>query len=142
VVTLNVNSQPVSVDAAPDTPLLWVLRDYLNLTGTKFGCGVALCGACTLHLDGQPTRSFAKRVDESIRALGLEVLRSPVASPKSNSICERVIGTIRRECLDWMIPLSEAHLRSILKSWGGHYNRGRPHSMLGPGVPDRRAELR
>ncbi len=79
---------------------------------------------------------FAKHVDESIRALGLEVLRSPVASPKANSICERVIGTIRRECLDWMIPLSEAHLRSILKSWVEHYNRGRPHSMLGPGVPD------
>src|SRR5438034_9975985 len=57
MITLNVNSQSVSVDAAPDTPLLWVLRDYLNLTGTKFGCGVALCGACTVHLDGQPVRS-------------------------------------------------------------------------------------
>ena len=79
---------------------------------------------------------FAKHLDDSIRALGIEVLRSPAASPKANSICERVIGTIRRECLDWMIPLSEAHLRSILKSWVEHYNRGRPHSMLGPGVPD------
>ena len=49
---------------------------------------------------------------------------------------QRVIGTIRRECLDWMIPLSEAHLHAILKSWIEHYNRGRPHSMLGPGVPD------
>src|SRR5260370_13319691 len=57
---------------------------------------------------------FAKHLDDSITALGIEVLRSPVASPKANSICERVIGTIRRECLDWMIPLSEAHLRSIL----------------------------
>jgi isoquinoline 1-oxidoreductase alpha subunit len=55
--SLNVNGQSVSVDAAPDTPLLWVLRDYLDLTGTKFGCGMALCGACTVHLDGQPTRS-------------------------------------------------------------------------------------
>ena len=79
---------------------------------------------------------FAKRLDDSIRALGVEVLRSPVASPKANSICERVIGTIRRECLDWVIPLSEAHLRSILKLWVEHYNRGRPHSMIGPGVPD------
>jgi putative transposase len=50
---------------------------------------------------------FAKHLDDSIRALGMEVLRSPVASPKANSICERMIGTIRRECLDWMIPLSE-----------------------------------
>jgi len=79
---------------------------------------------------------FAKHLDDSIRALGVQVLRSPIASPKANAICERVIGTIRRECLDWIIPLSEAHLRSILKSWVEHYNRGRPHSMLGPGVPD------
>jgi putative transposase len=78
---------------------------------------------------------FAKHLDDSIRALGIEVLRSPVASPKANSICERVIGTIRRECLDWMIPMSEAHLQAILKSWVEHYNRGGPHSMLGPGVP-------
>ncbi len=79
---------------------------------------------------------FARHLDESISALGMKVLRSPIASPKANSICERVIGTIRRECLDWVIPLSEAHLRSILRSWVEHYNRGRPHSMLGPGVPD------
>ena len=84
---------------------------------------------------------FAKHLDDSIRALGIEVLRSPVASPKANSICERMIGTIRRECLDWVIPLSEAHLRSILKSWVEHYNRGRPHSSLGPGVPDPPAEF-
>jgi transposase InsO family protein len=78
---------------------------------------------------------FARYLDNSIRALGVEVLRSPVASPKANSICERVIGTIRRECLDWMIPMSEAHLRSILREWVTHYNGGRPHSALGPGVP-------
>jgi hypothetical protein len=53
---------------------------------------------------------FAKHLDNSIRALGIEVLRSPVASPKANSICARVIGTIRRECLDWIIPLSEAQV--------------------------------
>jgi transposase InsO family protein len=79
---------------------------------------------------------FAKHLDSSIRALGLEVLRSPISSPKANSICERVIGTIRRECLDWMIPMSEAHLRSILREWVTHYNCARPHSALGPGVPD------
>ena len=75
-------------------------------------------------------RIFAKHLDDSIRALGVEVLRSPIASPKANSICERVIGTIRRECLDWMIPLSEAHLRSILKSWVGHYIRGAARQAL------------
>lgn len=78
---------------------------------------------------------FAKHLDESIKALGLSVLKSPPRSPKANAICERVIGTIRRECLDWMIPISEAHLRAILKIWVEHYNRGRPHSSLGPGVP-------
>jgi isoquinoline 1-oxidoreductase alpha subunit len=54
---LSVNGKPMSVDADPETPLLWVLRDFLELTGTKFGCGMALCGACTVHVDGKPTRS-------------------------------------------------------------------------------------
>ena len=62
MITLTVNGKPVSVDAAPDTPLLWVLRDYLDLTGTKFGCGMALCGACTVHVDGQPQRSCSMQV--------------------------------------------------------------------------------
>jgi isoquinoline 1-oxidoreductase alpha subunit len=57
MISLNVNGKRVNVDAESDTPLLWVLRDYLSLTGTKFGCGMALCGACTVHVDGQPTRS-------------------------------------------------------------------------------------
>src|ERR1700721_85959 len=54
---LTVNWQPHSIDADPSTPLLWVLRDHLGLTGTKFGCGIAQCGACTVHLDGSPVRS-------------------------------------------------------------------------------------
>ncbi len=54
---LDVNGREIETDATPDTPLLWVLRDHLNLTGTKFGCGMALCGACTVHLDGTPIRS-------------------------------------------------------------------------------------
>jgi len=55
--TLNVNGRQYNVDLPQETPLLWVLRDHLGLTGTKFGCGMALCGACTVHIDGQPTRS-------------------------------------------------------------------------------------
>ena len=54
---LTLNGKAITVDAAPDTPLLWVLRDHLTMTGTKFGCGASLCGACTVHLDGEPTRS-------------------------------------------------------------------------------------
>jgi isoquinoline 1-oxidoreductase alpha subunit len=55
--TLLLNGKTVSVDAAPDTPLLWVLRDHLKLTGTKFGCGASLCGACTVHVNGEAIRS-------------------------------------------------------------------------------------
>jgi isoquinoline 1-oxidoreductase alpha subunit len=57
MITLNVNGKPMSVDADRDTPLLWVLRDHLGMTGTKYGCGMALCGACTVHVNGQPARS-------------------------------------------------------------------------------------
>ena len=56
-VNLTINGKPIEVDADPATPMLWVLRDYLGMTGTKFGCGIAQCGACTVHLDGQATRS-------------------------------------------------------------------------------------
>src|SRR3954469_6995677 len=57
MITLTVNGKEMKADVSPDTPILWVLRDGLGLTGTKFGCGMALCGACTVHLDGRPTRS-------------------------------------------------------------------------------------
>ena len=55
--TLTVNGKPYTVNVPPDTPLLWVIREHLQLTGTKFGCGIAQCGACTVHLDGSPVRS-------------------------------------------------------------------------------------
>jgi isoquinoline 1-oxidoreductase alpha subunit len=55
--TLSINDRAVEVDAVPNTPLLWLIRDHLGMTGTKFGCGVGLCGACTVHIDGEPTRS-------------------------------------------------------------------------------------
>ena len=63
MIKLSVNGKDTEVDVDPDTPLLWVLRDTLGLTGTKFGCGMALCGACTVHLDGQPIRSCVTRVN-------------------------------------------------------------------------------
>jgi len=62
-ITFTVNGKARSVDVSPDTPLLWVLRDVLNLTGTKFGCGAALCGACTVHVDGEATRSCVTPVE-------------------------------------------------------------------------------
>jgi isoquinoline 1-oxidoreductase subunit alpha len=57
MITLDVNGKPRSLDISGDTPLLWTLRDVLGMTGTKFGCGLGLCGACTIHIDGNPTRS-------------------------------------------------------------------------------------
>jgi isoquinoline 1-oxidoreductase subunit alpha len=65
MLTLLVNGKKVPVDADPDTPLLWALRDHLNLTGTKYGCGMALCGACTVHLNGQPTRSCVTSISQA-----------------------------------------------------------------------------
>ena len=64
MVTLSVNGTPHRVDADPDMPLLWALRDHLNLTGTKFGCGIAQCGACTVHVDGMPLRSCQLRIGD------------------------------------------------------------------------------
>jgi isoquinoline 1-oxidoreductase alpha subunit len=65
-VTLNVNGAPHRIDADPDMPLLWALRDLVGLTGTKFGCGQALCGACTVHLDGEPVRSCQTPVSAAV----------------------------------------------------------------------------
>lgn len=62
MIRLNVNGKQVNVDASPDTPLLWVLRDTLNMTGTKYGCGMSLCGACTVHVNGAPTRACSTPV--------------------------------------------------------------------------------
>ncbi|HXP72517.1 MAG TPA: (2Fe-2S)-binding protein [Stellaceae bacterium] len=59
MVTFTVNGERKQVEVGPDTPLLWILREHLGLTGTKFGCGIAACGACTVHLDGQPVRACA-----------------------------------------------------------------------------------
>jgi isoquinoline 1-oxidoreductase subunit alpha len=76
--TLNINGTQRHVDVDADTPLLWVLRDALGLTGTKFGCGMAVCGACTLHLDGRPTRSCVLPVSAvgSARIATIESLSS------------------------------------------------------------------
>ena len=73
--TLDVNGKPLSVKAAPDTPLLWVLRDELKLTGTKYGCGVAQCGACTVLIDGQPTRSCVTPI-EGLAAAKISTIES------------------------------------------------------------------
>jgi transposase InsO family protein len=82
---------------------------------------------------------FSNAVDCAVNAMGLGVLKTPIAVPQANAYCERVIGTARRECLDWVIPLNERHLRRVLAEWVPHYNRGRPHASLGSGIPDPRS---
>lgn len=78
---------------------------------------------------------------ELVQGFGLKVLKTPRRSPQANAYCERLIGTIRRECLDFLIPLNERHLRRSLREWVDHYNGGRPHSSLGPDIPDRHRSL-
>jgi transposase InsO family protein len=78
---------------------------------------------------------FSRAVDQGVNRLGLHVVKTPARMPVANSICERVLGSLRRECLDFTIPLNEKHLYSILKEWVVHYNQGRPHMSLGPGIP-------
>ena len=78
---------------------------------------------------------FAPAVDETLRSMSLQVLRTPARAPQANAYCERLIGTARSECLDWIIPLNERHLRHVLTEWIPHYNGERPHSALGPGLP-------
>jgi transposase InsO family protein len=79
---------------------------------------------------------FAPCVDQALRGFGVRALKTPARTPTANAFCERLIGTIRRECLDFLIPLNERHLRRIVAEFVTHYNRGRPHSALGPGIPE------
>jgi putative transposase len=79
---------------------------------------------------------YSSELDSALKSMGLGILKTPFHAPQANAFCERLIGSIRRECLDFLIPLNERHLRRILKEWVAHYNRGRPHSSQGPGIPE------
>jgi transposase InsO family protein len=78
---------------------------------------------------------FSQQLDQHIHHLGLRVLKTPPQSPQANARCERLLGTLRQECVDSVIPLTEDHLRRLLSEWVQHYNHGRPHMSLGPGIP-------
>ncbi len=80
-VTLNVNGVDREIDATPDTPILWAVRDHLEMTGTKFGCGMAQCGACTVHLNGQPIRSCVTPIQAAVgqKITTIEGVETPVA---------------------------------------------------------------
>ena len=83
---------------------------------------------------------FSKDLDRGVKAMGVRILRTPVRAPKANAVCERPGGSLRRECLDFLSPVNERHLKMTVEEWRIHYNRGRPHSSLGPGVPENNLE--
>jgi len=78
---------------------------------------------------------FSQELDRAVATMGVRVLRTPPQAPQANAMCERLVGTIRRECLDFLIPLGQRHLKDILNRWVRHYNHGRVHMSLGPGIP-------
>ena len=89
--TLNVNGKPIELEFDPDTPLLWVLREQAGLTGTKYGCGIAQCGACTVHIDGQPVRSCvfpASAVQAAQKILTIEGLSTDATHPVQQAWAE------------------------------------------------------
>ncbi|HSJ56852.1 MAG TPA: (2Fe-2S)-binding protein [Anaerolineae bacterium] len=87
LITLSVNSQEYSLDVEPETPLLWVLRDHLGLTGTRYSCGAGLCGACTVHVDGEAVRSCTWPVSE---AAGRQVVTIEGLSPDGSHPVQQV----------------------------------------------------
>ena len=93
-VTLNINGETKEVDAAPGTPLLWVLRDHLGMTGTKFGCGVAQCGACTVHVDGTPTRACVTPHD-SLEGAAIDTIEGKAG---------RAADAVRAAWIDIQVP--------------------------------------
>ena len=80
--------------------------------------------------------TFSKDLDQAVAGMGVRILKKPVRAPKANAVCERLVGTIRRECLDFLIPFGERHLKQVLTLWADHYNHARVHTSLGPGIPD------
>jgi transposase InsO family protein len=117
--------------------LHWNVTAHPTADWTIQQCRAAITGETTHRfLIHDRDAIYAPAVDGTTRSMGLRVLKTPVRTPQANAFCERVIGTIRRECLDWLIPFHERHLRGILRAWVTHYNRGRPHASLGPGIPE------
>ena len=123
--TLNVNGKQVSVDVEPDMPLLWVLRDELGLTGTKYGCGIAMCGACTVQLDGQPVRSCVMPVSavEGKKITTIEALSKDGTHPVQKAWVQLQVPQCGY-CQSGMIMAAAALLASNRKPSRRRYRRG------------------
>ena len=96
-ISFTVNGKRRTVNVAPDTPLLWVLRDTLNLTGTKFGCGVAQCGACTVHLDGAPVRSCVTPITAAANKR-VTTIEAMSADPKGRALQQAWVAEDVPQC--------------------------------------------
>ena len=97
MITLDINGKQLTTDASAETPLLWVLRDSLDLTGTKFGCGMALCGACTVHIDGQATRSCTLPVSAAV-GKKITTIENVAAEPVGKAVQEAWIAESVPQC--------------------------------------------
>ena len=97
MIKLSVNGSDVSVDALPDTPLLWVLRDFLGMTGTKFGCGIAQCGACTVHVDGDARRSCVTPVSDVADA-SITTIEAIGGTPEGKAVQEAWLALEVPQC--------------------------------------------
>jgi len=97
MITLDINGKRLATDAAEDTPLLWVLRDHLGMTGTKFGCGKALCGACTVHVNGTPTRSCVLPIS-AVASMKITTIEAVGESPVGKAVQEAWVAENVPQC--------------------------------------------
>ena len=127
----------VLLDTATRQVLHWNVTDHPTAEWTiqQFRNGVPPDATYRI-LVGDRDAIFSSAVDDALRSMSLQVVRTPPRAPQANAYCERLIGTIRRDCLNWMIPLNDRDLHHALAEWMAHDNRERPHSSLGPGLPD------
>jgi putative transposase len=128
-VALEVGSRRlVHVNVTDHPSAAWTLQQFREVLAAPHAARFVLHDRDTI---------YSRWLDAAVTALGVRVLRTPVQAPTANAFCERLLGSLRRECLDFLIPFGEDHLRRILRAWRLHYNRGRPHARLGPGLPER-----
>ena len=114
------------VNATAHPTAAWTLQQFREILAAPHGYRFVLHDRDNI---------YSAWLDAAVTAMGVQVLRTPVQAPVANCYCERLLGTLRRECLDFLIPVGEAHLRRALRAWGVHSNRRHPHSSLGPGLP-------
>ncbi len=117
MIELTVNNEIMRFEVEPDTPLLWVIRENIGLTGTKFGCGIAQCGACTVHLDGQPIRSCSTAVKE-VEGRSITTIEG---------LSDEGCNSVQQAWIEEQVPkfglFQYGHILCGVAVFGGYYNR-------------------